>query len=93
MEWAAADVNQKIRRIILKKWGEYFLQIKANQPTLLQFARNRPEGSLGEDRTRLRNPMALAGRFSREAAVLRGSERGQPAPARHTLRNAQEGPG
>lgn len=31
-------------RIILDKGGEYFLQIKANQPSLLACARNRPEG-------------------------------------------------
>lgn len=31
-------------RIIAQKGGEYFLQIKANQPGLLQYARSRPEG-------------------------------------------------
>jgi hypothetical protein len=37
--------QKQTARTILDKGGEYFLQIKANQPTLLQYARNRPEGS------------------------------------------------
>ena len=37
--------QKETARAILEKGGEYFLQIKANQPALLQYARNRPEGS------------------------------------------------
>lgn len=35
--------QKQTARIIVEKGGEYFLQIKANQPTLLQYARHRPE--------------------------------------------------
>lgn len=37
--------QKETARIVLERGGEYFLQIKGNQPTLLAYARTRPEGS------------------------------------------------
>jgi len=37
--------QKKTARITVDKGGDYFFQIKGNQPTLLEYARIRPEGS------------------------------------------------
>ena len=37
--------QKETARAILEKGGEYFLQIKANQPTLLQYAQTQTAGT------------------------------------------------